>query len=456
MPFDLMHKEKTYLQMLKEAEIMNYVGKGPEHPAPKEKEAKTSTDHGEGTGTEQAGTETPNELPPVSDLEKELAKEEKRIIGGGLVEDIKSILEKKVDISELDLKARNRIASATRANLGMPAEKRYVPGGPGAATAGMQASPPSSSSRDQAARAYLASKRMREQDEELEKHDEENETPEEEKAESPEFQKKEKEAGKEKHDTETGEVKESSMLNPYPKAAALQKSVEKSKKENPAFWNAVRTKQRRVELAKRKMAGAQMAARKKVEFPSQMTNVGGIARRALRASNQTRESWNQQMKEAIQKVLREQEEAKVKIPVKHPGVLEVPEGKDVESLGEDHFKALIDKKGWEEISKALTNLHTWNKDKNPSLASWANGMQEKLAKWVENKRESGQMKEQIAMRPDALNRLRQPVGAPGSAASKPAPAAISQQPRVPVPRPVATSSRVAGQPIPDRNLRTRL
>ena len=78
----------------------------------------------------------------------------------------------------------------------------------------------------------------------------------------------------------------------------------------------------------------------------------------------------------------------VKIPVEHPGVLEVPEGKDVESLGEEHFKSLIKKKGWNEISKALTNLHTWNTKKNPSLASWANNMQEKLAKWVESKREN--------------------------------------------------------------------
>jgi hypothetical protein len=81
------------------------------------------------------------------------------------------------------------------------------------------------------------------------------------------------------------------------------------------------------------------------------------------------------------------EQAEVKIPVKHPGVLEVPEGKDIENLGEDHFKALISKKGWEEISRALTNLHVWNKDRNPSLAAWANSMQGRLSKWVESKRE---------------------------------------------------------------------
>lgn len=82
------------------------------------------------------------------------------------------------------------------------------------------------------------------------------------------------------------------------------------------------------------------------------------------------------------------EATNVKIKVKHPGVLEVPEGKDVEDLSMDHFKKLIDKKGWEEISRALTNLHTWNKNDNPTLATWADSMQAKLSDWVEKKRES--------------------------------------------------------------------
>lgn len=85
-------------------------------------------------------------------------------------------------------------------------------------------------------------------------------------------------------------------------------------------------------------------------------------------------------------VLREQP-PKVKIPVKHPGVLAVPEGKNVEDLGEDHFKSLIKKKGWEEISKALINLKVWNKERDPKMSSWADNMQEKLAKWVESQRE---------------------------------------------------------------------
>lgn len=81
------------------------------------------------------------------------------------------------------------------------------------------------------------------------------------------------------------------------------------------------------------------------------------------------------------------EQPKVKIPVKHPGILEVPEGKDVENLPLDHFKKLVDKKDWETISKALINLKVWNREKNPKLSTWADKTQEKLAKWVETKRE---------------------------------------------------------------------
>ena len=97
----------------------------------------------------------------------------------------------------------------------------------------------------------------------------------------------------------------------------------------------------------------------------------------------------------INKYLNELDEQKVKIPVEHPGVLEVPEGKNVEDLPMSHFQDLIKKKGWAEVSKALTNLHTWNVKQNPTLSSWANGMQEKLAKWVEGQREKGELKENI-------------------------------------------------------------
>jgi hypothetical protein len=72
-------------------------------------------------------------------------------------------------------------------------------------------------------------------------------------------------------------------------------------------------------------------------------------------------------------------QSKVKIPVEHPGMLEVPEGKDVEDLPYSHFQALAKKKGFGKISRALNNLHVWNKEKNPSLAAWANKMQDRLS-----------------------------------------------------------------------------
>jgi hypothetical protein len=71
-------------------------------------------------------------------------------------------------------------------------------------------------------------------------------------------------------------------------------------------------------------------------------------------------------------------ETQVKIPVEHPGVLEVPEGKNVEDLPYSHFAALAKKKGYEKIARALTNLIVWNKEKNPTLSKWADGMQNKL------------------------------------------------------------------------------
>ena len=85
--------------------------------------------------------------------------------------------------------------------------------------------------------------------------------------------------------------------------------------------------------------------------------------------------------------VREADEDVKDIEVENPGILEVPEGKNVEDMGEDHFKSLIKKKGWEEISRALVNLIRWNKNRDKKLSNWADNMQEKLSKWVEKQRE---------------------------------------------------------------------
>ena len=70
--------------------------------------------------------------------------------------------------------------------------------------------------------------------------------------------------------------------------------------------------------------------------------------------------------------------AKADIETKNPGILEVPEGKNVDNLPVKHFKALIDKKGRAPIIRALTNLEVWNKNDNKSLSSWAKKMKKSL------------------------------------------------------------------------------
>ena len=69
---------------------------------------------------------------------------------------------------------------------------------------------------------------------------------------------------------------------------------------------------------------------------------------------------------------------KADIEAKNPGILEVPEGKNVDDLPVKHFKALIDKKGRAPIIRALNNLEVWNKNDNKSLSSWAKKMKKSL------------------------------------------------------------------------------
>lgn len=68
------------------------------------------------------------------------------------------------------------------------------------------------------------------------------------------------------------------------------------------------------------------------------------------------------------------------IDVKHPGVLKVPEGKNVEDLPQSHFENLVKDIGYEKVIRALTNLEVWNKNKNKSLSFWASNMADKLKK----------------------------------------------------------------------------
>lgn len=68
-----------------------------------------------------------------------------------------------------------------------------------------------------------------------------------------------------------------------------------------------------------------------------------------------------------------------KIKVTNPGILEVPEGKNIMSLPVSHFVALAKKKGLAPIVKALLNLYRWNENDNPKLSAWAKSTQEAVS-----------------------------------------------------------------------------
>ena len=78
--------------------------------------------------------------------------------------------------------------------------------------------------------------------------------------------------------------------------------------------------------------------------------------------------------------LRINEKETPNIEVKHEGILEVPEGKNVDDLPLSHFVNLANKKGLSKITKALNNLQVWNKNDDPKLSKWAGDMIDKLNK----------------------------------------------------------------------------
>ena len=73
-------------------------------------------------------------------------------------------------------------------------------------------------------------------------------------------------------------------------------------------------------------------------------------------------------------------EAKVDIPVKHEGILEVPKGKTIRELPISHFERLVKEKGYEPIIRALNNLAVWNKNDDKDLASTAKAIMDQLRK----------------------------------------------------------------------------
>lgn len=73
-------------------------------------------------------------------------------------------------------------------------------------------------------------------------------------------------------------------------------------------------------------------------------------------------------------------EQDVEIEVKNKGILEVPEGKNVDDLPMSHFEKLVKKNGLAKITKALNNLQVWNKNDDKKLSKWAGAMIDKLTK----------------------------------------------------------------------------
>lgn len=73
-------------------------------------------------------------------------------------------------------------------------------------------------------------------------------------------------------------------------------------------------------------------------------------------------------------------EAKVDIPVKHEGILEIPEGKTIRELPISHFERLVKEKGYEPVIRALNNLVVWNKNDDKDLSSTAKAIMDQLRK----------------------------------------------------------------------------
>ena len=88
-------------------------------------------------------------------------------------------------------------------------------------------------------------------------------------------------------------------------------------------------------------------------------------------------------------------EQKADIEVENPGILEVPEGKNVEDLPIKHFVDIANRKGLSTVTRALNNLQVWNKNKNKSLSKWAGNMIDKVTKRYENQKKNESFKRHI-------------------------------------------------------------
>ena len=85
------------------------------------------------------------------------------------------------------------------------------------------------------------------------------------------------------------------------------------------------------------------------------------------------------MRTRKRKPRRRRNRSSVRIPVKHKDLLEVPKGKSIRQLPLRHFVKLAKKKGYAKVSRGLTNLQVWNKNRSPGLSKWAKRMRERLS-----------------------------------------------------------------------------
>lgn len=74
------------------------------------------------------------------------------------------------------------------------------------------------------------------------------------------------------------------------------------------------------------------------------------------------------------------------IEVKHPGILEIPEGKNFDDMPLSHYINLGKKKGKKDIMAGLLNIERWNKNDDPDISKKARKIIDSLTdnkEWIE-------------------------------------------------------------------------
>ena len=83
------------------------------------------------------------------------------------------------------------------------------------------------------------------------------------------------------------------------------------------------------------------------------------------------------------------------IKIKHPGILEVPEGKNVWQLKKKDVIRLAKKRSRGAISRALNNLLRWNKNKRTKSANRIRAWARKSLGWLEKEYATSSVSKEI-------------------------------------------------------------